>query len=131
MMAKTAAIEKLQMGKTTAYCKSFGELDSVTAKSVAEAAKDGDETALKVYSLCGEMLGRGISIIVDILNPEMVVIGSIYQRSSELLRESVERVMLEECLESSRSCVKVVPALLGDNIGDIAALTLAMSCKED
>lgn len=127
MMAKTAAIERLQMGKTTAYCKSFDNLDSVSAKTVAEAAEMGDETARKVYDTCGEMLGRGLSILVDILDPEMIVLGSIFARSEGLIRPAMEKVMREECLEASLGCVKVVPAKLGDEIGDKAALSLAMS----
>lgn len=127
MMAKTAAVERLQRGQTTAYCKSFGELGSVSAKTVAEAAEAGDEAAKEVYDTCGEMLGHGLSILVDILNPEMIVLGSIFARSEGLLRPAMEKVMREECLEASLGCVKVVPAKLGDEIGDKAALSLAMS----
>ena len=125
--AKTAAVERLQQGKTTAYCKSFAELDAVTAKSVAEAAYAGDETAIDVYETCGAMLGRGLSILVDVLNPERIVIGSIFQRSADLLIPSMQRVMREECLAPSYAVVQVVPAELGDNLGDLAALSLAIS----
>lgn len=128
-LGKTAAVERLQMGKTTAYCKSYDELDGVTAKKIAEAANDGDETALAVYDLCAEMLGRGLSIIVDILNPERIVIGSIYQRSAHLLRDKTDEVMRRECLSMSYSAVEVVPAELADDIGDRAAIALAQSVK--
>lgn len=125
--AKTAAMELLQQGKTTGYCKSFAELDTVTAKSVAEAVYAGDETAKKVYADCGEMLGRGLSILVDLLNPEKIVIGSIFQRSADLLIPTMETAMAEECLAPSLAVVQVVPAELGDNLGDLAALSLAIS----
>lgn len=131
MMAKTAAIERLQQGKTCAYCKSFDELDNVTAKSVAMAADAGDETAKKVYALSGEMLGYGLSILVDVLNPDLIVIGSIYQRSSHLLRGSMNAVLEKECLPISLDAVRVVPAELGDNLGDIAAISLAIAAEEE
>jgi len=127
--AKTAALEMLQQGKAPAYCKSLAELDSVTAKSVAEAAYAGDETAKRVYDRCGEMLGRGLSFLVDILNPERIVIGSIFQRSADLLIPSMERVMKEECLAPSLEAVRVLPAELGENLGDLAALSLAISIE--
>jgi glucokinase len=126
MLAKTAAIEKLQQGKKTAYCSSYGELDSITAKSVADAARAGDETAVAVYKTSAQMLGMGLSLLVDILNPEVIVIGSIYQRSHDLIEKYMDDVMRRECLTQTYSAVKVLPALLGDEIGDIAALTLAM-----
>ena len=127
MTAKTAAVEKLQRGETVGYCRSYGELDSVTAKSVAQAAEAGDETALRVYRQVGEMLGRGLAVIVDVINPERIVIGSIFQRSADLLREPMERVMRQECLPFSLAACEIVPAELGDDIGNRAALSLAVS----
>ena len=126
-LGKTAAVEKLQSGKTTGYCKSFDELDTVTAKTIAEAADAGDETALEVYGLCADMLGYGLSILVDILNPEVIVIGSIFQRSAHLLRDRMDAVMRRECLPISYDAVKVVPAALAEDLGDKAALALAQS----
>ncbi len=124
-MAKTAACEMLQQGKSTTYCKSFDELNNVTAQSVAAAAYDKDPTAVSVYRKCGEMLGYGLSILVDILNPEKIVIGSIFARSHDLLESSMKAVMQKECIPSSLSSVQIVPAELGENLGDYAALSLA------
>lgn len=129
MMAKTAAIALLQQGKSCAYCSSYDMLDTVTAKSVAEAAYSGDETARKIYADCGEMLGYALAILVDVLNPDLIVIGSIYQRSADLIRPSMERVLAEECLPCSLQAVRVVPAELGDNLGDAAALSLAIEAE--
>lgn len=130
-LGKTAAIERLQCGKTTGYCKSYDELDTVTAKTIAMAANEGDETALSVYRLTAEMLGRALSILVDILNPELIVIGSIFARSENLLRDEMDRVMREECLPTTYSAVKVVPAMLGEKIGDLAAIALAASINKE
>ena len=128
--AKTAALEQLQRGGSVRYCRSWDELDTVTAKTVAEAAEAGDETALRVYRQVGEMLGSGLSVIVDVLNPERIVIGSIFQRSSGLLTESMERVMKEECLPFSLEVCEIVPAQLGEDIGNRAALSLAIALDE-
>ena len=127
MNARTVAVGELQMGRCTGYCRSWDELDSITAKSVAEAARAGDPTAIRVYRQTGEMLGRGLSILVDLINPERIVIGSIYQRSADLLIEPMERVLAEECLPASLAVCEIVPAELGDDIGNRAALALAVS----
>ena len=94
------------------------------------AAEDGDETAVRVYRQVGEMLGRGLSVLVDVINPERIVIGSIFQRSANLLIEPMERVMKEECLPFSLAVCRVVPAELGDDIGNRAALSLAIALDE-
>ena len=130
MSARNLAIEQLQQGKSVGYCHSYAELETVTAKTVADAARAGDATAIEVYRLCGEMLGRGLSILVDVLNPECIVIGSVFQRAEDLLRKSMDAVMKRECLPFSYAAVRVVPAELGDEIGDVAALALAVAAEE-
>lgn len=130
MLAKIKATEALQKGIKPMYCTDLAMLDTVTAKTVADCAKQGDETAIEVYNITGEMLGRGLSILIDVLNPDKIVIGSIFQRASELMTDSMQKVIDEETLELSRSVVEVVPAELGDEIGDCAALALALECYE-
>ena len=125
-LGKTLALEKLQMGESTLFCKNKDDLESVTAKSIAESALAGDETARKVYEICGKQLGRGLSVLVDILNPERIVIGSIFQRSEQLLRKYMEETLEEESLSLARKVCEIVPASLEENLGDIAALSVAM-----
>lgn len=124
--AKTMVLEALQKGEKPAFCESIDELDIVTAKTVAEAAKNGDELAIKIYEKCGKYLGRGLSVLIDILNPEVIVIGSIYERSSELLKNTMQKTIEQEALSVSASVCRVVPAVLGDSIGDYAALAIAV-----
>ncbi len=124
--AKTMVLEALQKGEKPAFCESIDELDIVTAKTVAEAAKNGDELAIKIYEKCGKYLGRGLSVLIDILNPEVIVIGSIYERSSELLKKTMQKTIEQEALSVSASVCRVVPAVLGDSIGDYAALAIAV-----
>ena len=124
-IGQMAAREKLQMGEKVSYCEGMDELEQITAKRIAECANQGYEDALNVYHVCGEMLGQGLSMLIDVLNPECIVLGSVFQRSGHLLRKSMQRVIDRECLQASRSVCRVVPALLEENIGDYAALAVA------
>lgn len=124
-LGKMYAQEKLQMGKSVSFCNSYTQLESITAKSIAECAYKGEKDALYIYETCGTMLGKGLSILIDILNPERIVLGSIFQRSESLLREKMQEVLKKECLAYSLDVCRVVPAKLGDNIGDYAALSVA------
>ena len=125
-MGYTKALEMAQMGKYPAYFKPSMTAPDVTAKTVADAADAGDETAIEVYRNCGEYLGRGLSILIDILNPQVIVIGSIFGRSHNLLWEHTEKVINKEALALSAKCCKVVPAGLGEKIGDYAAIATAL-----
>lgn len=124
-LGQMMARESLQMGQLVSYCSDIKDLDLITAKSIAERANEGFADAKAVFEVCGEKLGFGLSILIDILNPERIVLGSIFQRSEHLLRESMERVIRRECLEVTSKVCQVVPAQLEENIGDYAALAVA------
>lgn len=104
--------------------------DNVTAKTIAEAAMNGDKLAGAIYRRCGEKLGFALSILIDILNPEKIVIGSIFQRSGHLLVDSMNNIINKEALSVSAQCCEIVPAMLGDDIGDYAAIGVAMEVTE-
>lgn len=126
-LAKSMAEDWLAKGNKTSLCQSKNDMDSVTAKSVAEAAKSGDILAKEVYNLSGKYLGRGLSILIDILNPEAIVIGSIFERSGELLIPAMEQSLKEEALPLALENCRILPAKLGDKIGDYAALGVALN----
>ena len=124
-LGKSFALEKLQRGEALPYCKNKGELDGINAKILADYARKGDETALETYRVCGEKLGEGLSILIDILNPQAIVIGSVFARAEDLLRAPMEKVLKREALAYSLGNCRIVPAALGEEIGDYAALAVS------
>ncbi|MCK5443807.1 MAG: ROK family protein, partial [Maribacter sp.] len=101
-------------------------VDKITAKTVFEAANLGDEVAHEIVRISAEYLGKGIAILIDILNPECIVIGSIYARNEKLLKPLVETVLKKEAIPEALNVCKILPAKLGDKIGDYAALGVAL-----
>lgn len=120
------ALEKVQRGTYPLYFKKGMALSDISAKTIADAAAEGDETAIEVYRTCGEYLGKGLSILIDLLNPEVIVIGSVFARSRNLLWESARQVIEKEALASAFAVCEVVPAALGEQIGDYAAIATAL-----
>lgn len=129
-LGRILAEEALQRGTGVSYCADASELSLVTAKKIAACAKEGHADAAQVYEICGEKLGMGLSVLIDILNPERIVIGSVYQRSGELLIPSMQRVLEREALGHSRAVCEILPAELEENIGDYAALSCAAMVEE-
>jgi glucokinase len=130
-LGRMKAMEKRQAGLPVSYCSFSASFDTITAKSIADAADAGNEDAREIYLISGDMLGRGLSILIDLLNPECIVIGGVFARSENLLRDSMEKRLKAECLPfSCRSC-RVVPAALGERIGDYAALSVAATLREE
>ena len=117
------------MRKNTEYSDSCILKNNIelTAANLAQYAKNGDKFSLSVYDKCGEMLGKGLSILIDTLAPERIVIGSIFERSGDLLKEKMYDSIKKESLAVIAGACEIVPAGLGDRIGDFAALSLAFS----
>jgi Transcriptional regulator/sugar kinase len=129
-LARTKAREWLAAGKPVAFCPSMAELDRITAKSVGEAARQGDELALEIYRISGEKLGYALAILIDVLNPEKIVIGSIFARQQPLLEPWVKMVIEREALSISRGVCSIVPSHFGDQVGDYAGLSVAAHALE-
>ena len=125
-LGKQAAARALAEGRAMSFCKNADEIEGIDTKLLAEAANSGDEVALEVFRESGRRLGMGLSMIIDILNPEVIVIGSVFARSGHLLRAEMEKVIDTEALAPSAAVCRIAPAELGDEIGDFAAVAVAM-----
>jgi glucokinase len=124
-LARAAVEAELQQGRSPGVCPSREELEKLSARSVGIAAEKGDPLAKAIYAEAGRRLGQGLSIVIDILNPEIIIIGSIFVRSRNELWPYAEEVIKKESLAKSREACRVVPSLLGDEIGNYAAITTA------
>lgn len=128
-VGRLKVLEQLQKGEKPAFCPRLECLEQLTAKTIAEAAEAGDPLALDIYATSGHYLGIGLSILIDILNPEIIVLGSVYERSGNLLKDAMMKAIEKETLELSRKGCKIVPAQLGNSIGDYAALSVALDAQ--
>ena len=127
-LAISKAKERLQMGLPVSWCPD-GNVESINARIVAESAREGDELALGIYRDSALQLGRGLAFLIDILNPERIVIGSIYTRCEDLMAPFVAEVLEREALPLANAVCQVVPAALGEAIGDYAALSVAAAIE--
>ncbi len=113
-------------GRTPAWVADGHTMDEVDARLMAEYARRGDADAKAFYDSIGKMLGRGVAQLIDVLNPECVVIGSIFVRCEDLLRPAMEAEMQTEALVHSLKGLRVVPAKTGEALGDLASIMVAL-----
>jgi glucokinase len=125
-LARSMISDRLKSGQQVGFCPSEDLIGDITAKTVFEAAKDGDSLAAEIVQISASYLGNGLAILIDILNPQCIVIGSIYARNEGYLQPLVERVLENEAIPAARKVCKILPAALGEHIGDYAALCVAM-----
>ena len=98
----------------------------VSAKEAVARAEAGDAQMQAVLEKSAQRLGACLAMLIDLLNPQKIVIGSIYARAEKWFRETALRVIEEEALIYPRQVCSIVPAALGDAIGDVAALTVGI-----
>ncbi|WP_077328971.1 ROK family protein [Virgibacillus siamensis] len=130
-LATKMAKEAIEQSNPPSYCENVDQLENITAKKVGEAARGGDELAHKVFSIVGFRLGRALSLLVDILNPEKIIIGSIYGRQQEILEPIVRKELASEAISLSLSVCEVSPTGLGEKIGDLASFSVALLALEN
>jgi glucokinase len=126
-MGRIEAKKALKNGSPPLFCQKPEDLPTITAKSIAEAMKKGDAMAREIYTTVGSYLGLGLSIIIDILNPERIILGSIYMRDQNLLEAPMREQIKKEALSSSASNCLILPAGLGEQLGDFASLCVGYS----
>lgn len=119
-------------GSYEGYCSGGGiaQMAGVSAKHTVQRAQQGDAQAIKVLETSARALGSACALLIDLFNPQRIVIGSVFARAEKWFRPQMEQVIREEALASSAAGCQVVAAALGDTVGDIAALTVAMDGLE-
>jgi glucokinase len=124
--ATRRVVAAIETGEVTSLVGQLATNRILTAKDVADAARQGDELARQIVSSTGTRLGEALAVLVDLLNPELIVIGGIAMRTGESLLAPARAAMEREALPAAAGVCKIVPAALGERIGDIAAVCVAM-----
>jgi glucokinase len=97
-----------------------------TARELAGLARAGDADAVALFAEVGRHLGRGLAILVDVLNPQVIVIGALAVRLGDLVLGPARDALAREALPAAVAACRVVPAELGERLGDVAALCAAI-----
>jgi len=120
------ARRRLSQGEKSALTEMVkGKFRSITAKEVSLVAQDGDPLALEVIGQAVNYLGVGMVNLVNIFNPEMIIVGGGMAKMGDLLFEPVRQVVRERAFPLLAQTVRIVPAQLGDDAGVFGAAIFA------
>lgn len=104
-----------------------GEGGKMTAEKVAFAAERRDSLALEAFRRAGHFLGMGLANLINLLNPEMLILGGSVMKSSRFLWPSMIRSTRTHAWPSLYSACRIVKTRLGDRVGDLGALALVFA----
>jgi glucokinase len=100
---------------------------STPIRHLVDAMLADDPQALIVAAEAGAWMGRGLALIVDALNPEVIVLGSLAVLLGDRVLATAREVVAKEALPRAMAACEIAPAVLGLQIGDVAALMAALS----
>jgi len=107
-----------------------GRLSAITAAEALRAARQGDHAAREVWRETGYYLGLGLANLIQVLNPQVVVLGTIAVHAGDILLRPTRRAAREHTWPRAWKAVRIVPAQLASRIGDLAALCCALNAGE-
>ena len=122
----TMAKEFISGGKSAKY-KEMATDGIITPYIVAQAALQGDAVSLQIFKQIGEIIGVGLSSVINLLNPEKIIIGGGVADAGEILLEPIRKTIEDRTMPIQKEAVKVVPAQLANAAGVIGASLLINS----
>lgn len=119
------AQDYIKGGKSTKFREmAAAEGGEITPYMVAKAAEEGDPVAKRIFEIVGEYIGIGLTSVINLLNPERVIIGGGVAESGELLLAPIRKTIKERAMVVAGNAVEIVPAQLGNSAGVIGASML-------
>jgi len=132
-LAPTGPVGYNKEGSAEGFCSGAGMarlakirkgLD-LTTKELFARVRAGDPDCTEVFRESAEKLATILAFTIDILNPEVIALGGVFMRNADLFMPVVDTILDCEALPLARKVCRIVPAELGENIGDYAALAVA------
>jgi glucokinase len=108
------------------YEYSEGNIDLVDAPLIAAAAREGDQDAIEIYKLTGRLLGVGIANVLNLFDPEIIVLGGGVMHAEDLFMDELKKSLKKRALKSNLKNLQIKNAKLGKDTGVIGAIAVAM-----
>ena len=103
-----------------------GDVNKVTAKMVADAARKGDELASNVFNRAMDYIGIGISSLVNIFNPELVTIGGGVSLAGDIFFDNIRKSVDRNIMQPTSREVEILPVTFGENAALMGAFALIL-----
>ncbi|MCX7706046.1 MAG: ROK family protein [bacterium] len=119
-----SAIRKIRKGEKTVLSKMVKDLTEITPKMISDAYQKGDKLAEKVWIEMATALGAFLAGLVNMLNPDRIILAGGIAQAGEILFSTVRKTIAERAMKVLAKTVEVVPAGLGNDAGIISGAAL-------
>lgn len=94
---------------------------------IIDAAREGDKLSNELIEQAGHALGKGLAVLVNIFNPELIILGGELSKAADLLIEPIERNLEVHTIDRIRKDASIVVSKLGDDARIMGALALVVN----
>ncbi len=109
------AVEAVEKGEMTLIREmAKNKIENINPDLILKAALDGDQFAISIFSKIGFELGKGISSLVQILNPEMIILGGSLAHAGTYLTTSIEQALQQYAFAIIREKMELTISELGN-----------------
>ncbi len=120
------AKERINQGERSSLVEMVGKIEDITAEDIGAAARAGDPLSLDIIGGAATYLGVGMVNLVNIFNPELIIVGGGAAKLGDLLLEPARKVVQERAFRISSQAVRIVTAELGNEAGILGAAVFAL-----
>jgi glucokinase-like ROK family protein len=122
------AISEIKAGSMSVLKdKVNGNLDSINTKMVAEAARHGDQLSQRIFNEAVDYLGTGIASMINLISPQIVLIGGGVAQAEDLIFERVKNIAAKRTIQTRSRNVKIQPVTFGQNAATKGAVALILN----
>ena len=100
--------------------------EKTTIRELVTEMLNDDKAALTVAETAGKWLGRGIALLIDALNPQLIVLGSLAVVLGDRVLKPARQIIKKEALPQAVAACQIISSKLGNKIGDVASLMAAL-----
>lgn len=116
--------QKIAAGSSTSIMKKNLNLENITVEDIIEAAQNDDVLAIELIASIGEKLGKGVALLINIFNPELVIIGGSLSATGEYIRLPIKSAINKYSLSLVNNDTQIKISQLGNKAGVIGACLL-------
>lgn len=121
--------KELSKGRASRIRKFVASTKKITAEIVSMAAEEKDGLALEAFRHAGHFLGIGLANLINLLNPQMLILGGSVMKSSRFLWPAMKESVGRHAWPTLYRACRIVKTKLGDRVGDLGALALAFRAQ--
>ncbi len=119
---------RIRQGKirTLIVDKAGGNVDDITMRAITDAYREGDALAREVWDEVMERLAQGLGIVIMSFNPDVIILGTMAIREHDIVMPEIEKRLPRYCWKECIDHCRVTTSSLGDRIGEMAGLAVAV-----